>query len=469
MNLKPIIWLVICLLASPLQAQDTPAEPAECPAIIQTAIRFTELRCENTGSNQVCYGHFVLDAEPRSRIVPFDFTEPGDIVDVVEVQSLRLSAMDTATGQWGLVTMRIDAVLADNTSGLQEGDTVQILLFGDTTLTDVNQFVTATVNASANIRRQPSAASPVIQSLPAGEIVTLSGRLEDNRWFRVRLPGQDTAGWLASDLVTPDGAVDLLAVIDPAAPDAVSTSADYGPMQAFLFQSGDQDSLCPEAPNSGLLIQTPEGVASVSIWMDEVVIQMNATAFITAQPGGDLTVNVLEGVAQVEARGETRTVIAGTQVQVPLDENLIASDVPGDPQPYAADDVRSLPLELLDDPVTVAEPLVITSGVPLSGDWLFQWGVASQTCPDGTVVPFESVGIPGRLDVDDGRFTWGGIPYRAIAPDVYAASYTDASGNLHRDTLTVSGFDYMIGEKLLDLTTPVCTLTVPFTLRLVAP
>jgi hypothetical protein len=233
------------------------AAQADCPAIVQTAIDLTSERCDETDSNMICYGHLVLDAQPQPDVeeAEFEFFEPGDVVDVNRVQSLRLSAMDVQTGRWGVVMMFVEAALE-----ALEADDVQILLFGDTEMQDASQFVADTAESDA-------------------------------------LP-------------------------------------EFGPMQAFYFRSGVDDAPCAEAPNSGMLIQTPEGVASVSIWMDEVVIQMDATAFVQAQPDGTLTINVLEGSATVQAQGETRTVVAGMQVSVPLDEDLGAVGVPGDPQPY---------------------------------------------------------------------------------------------------------------------------------------
>src|SRR5690606_25964517 len=151
-------------------------------------------------------------------------------------------------------------------------------------------------------------------------------------------------------------------------------TARYGPMQAFYFQSGAQDAPCAEAPNSGVLIQTPEGVASVNIWMDEVVIQMDGTAYLQGQPDGELVINMLDGEAQIEAQGETRTAVAGTQVRVPLDADLQASGVPSDPQPYTVEEVQSLPISLLDDPVTVSPPRQLDPGMPLVGSWRFEWG-----------------------------------------------------------------------------------------------
>lgn len=364
---------------------------ADCPAIVQTAIDLTSERCNETDTNMLCYGHLVLDAQPRDDIDPaeFQFFDPGDVVDVNRVQTLRLSAMDVPTGRWGVVMMFVEAAL-----DAIEAEDVQILLFGDTELEDASQFVADSAESDA-------------------------------------LP-------------------------------------EFGPMQAFYFRSGLNDAPCAEAPNSGMLIQTPEGVASVSIWMDEVVIQMDATAFVQAQPDGSLTVNVLEGTATVQAQGETRTVVAGMQINVPLDEDLGVSGVPSDPEPYDEETVQSLPLELLQEPVTAAAPLQVPAGVPIDGMWSFDWGADSLACPDGTEVPFESANVPSEIRAEAEGLVWDAMHYTQITPGVYTSSFVDGGGNLHQDTLQVVAADRISGEKVLDLASPVCTLNVTFTLQLVS-
>lgn len=464
--MRVILCMLIVLMGVGVsRAQEiTPEpEPVTCPDVVQTALRLTTERCEDTGVNRICYGHLVLDAQPRSGLSPFDFGEPGDQVDVVSVQSLRLSAMDTLSGQWGVVIMQVEA----NTDAADiAGDGVQIVLFGDVALDDATPFLAAEAIDAANIRSFPD--GPVIDSLAAGDTVTVNGRLEDGSWLRVRL-SQPESGWIFADLLALSGAADGLIAFsaEEAREGTRDDLARYGPMQAFYVASGSDDSPCPEAPDSGLLIQTPEGMASVSLWMDEVVIDLNGTAAISAQAGGDLTLSVLDGAASVTAAGETRAVGAGGQISVPLDADLAAAGVPGAPRPYAPDAAASLPLGLLDDPITAAPPLA--EGRPLDGDWRFSWGVESLACPDGTDVPFISGAVAGTLTTQNESLLWGGVTYQQTTPGVYSATYADADGNLHQDTLLVIAPDRIEGEKVLDLLSPVCTLYVPFRLDYSGP
>ena len=68
----------------------------------------------------------------------------------------------------------------------------------------------------------------------------------------------------------------------------------YGPMQAFYLKTGSKATSCEEAPNDGLLVQTPEGIAEVRLWINEVKIRLGSTAFIQSSPGNSMTIKTLE-------------------------------------------------------------------------------------------------------------------------------------------------------------------------------
>lgn len=83
-------------------AEMTPeAGDSACPRLVRSAIDLTQNRCETVNSNQVCYGHSILEAASRPGFEDFNFEEPGDIEDVIEMQSLNLSPMDLNEGVWG--------------------------------------------------------------------------------------------------------------------------------------------------------------------------------------------------------------------------------------------------------------------------------------------------------------------------------------------------------------------------------
>ena len=60
----------------------------------------TSRACQATSRNQACYGHLAIEAEPHPDASDFRFSQSGDIADLFEVSSLRLSSLDSvgATG-----------------------------------------------------------------------------------------------------------------------------------------------------------------------------------------------------------------------------------------------------------------------------------------------------------------------------------------------------------------------------------
>jgi hypothetical protein len=440
------------------------AEPSgmasSCPNIVETALRLTQESCGELGLDQVCYGHLVLDAAPRTGVPEFRFVEAGDVVNAIDLQSLRLNAMDETRGVWGVVLMKVRADITQANS-----PAVTLLLFGDVDLDSSAEFIPVRAQEAMNVRAAPNTDAAVLEGLARDEIITANARTADGAWLRVRIStDQSVLGWINAEMVTTDGDLARLTVVDPAAP--ATDAAAFGPMRAFSFASGAQDAPCAEAPNSGILIQTPEGVAAVSIRLDEVVIRASGTTFVQSQPSNALTVNTIEGAAAVTANGETSVAVEGTQVQVPLDQNSVPLGAPTSPEAYDPATVSGLPTSALPRTVEVAAPNTTAAGQPISGTWQFIWGVTSATCADGTVVPLNSAGIAAPIRMEGGALLWNNNAYTAQG-GAYVRSYTDDLGNLHQDTLTIAASDRINGQKTIDFAAIACSVTVPFTLQLV--
>ncbi len=135
-----------------------------------------------------------------------------------------------------------------------------------------------------------------------------------------------------------------------------STDAPLNPMQAFYFSTGVGKSDCSAAPSSGILIQTPKGAGKISLRANDADIQLGSTAFLRAQAGDKMTMSVVEGEGVMTADGETVVVPAGTEAQVPLDEDLQADGAPDDPQPYDSAEVDTLPVDLMPNDIEIAPP-----------------------------------------------------------------------------------------------------------------
>jgi hypothetical protein len=114
-------------------------------------------------------------------------------------------------------------------------------------------------------------------------------------------------------------------------------SGTFQPMQAFALKTGDAESGCTNITENGLLIQTPEGVGRVTLWINDVRVRVGSTVLFEAQPGGDLVVSTFEGHAEVQAQGETQEATAGMRVRVPMEADMHPSGAPTEPEPFDAE------------------------------------------------------------------------------------------------------------------------------------
>lgn len=187
-------------------------------------------------------------------------------------------------------------------------------------------------------------------------VTVLEGPVESDgfRWWNISTR-DGVQGW-AADFV--DGLPTLITIVE---------GPRFGPIEAFTFESGSDDSICDEAPESGLLIQTPEGLGEVSFLVNEVSVQLGSTAYLQTD-NSSLTIAVLEGRARVQAGGVGQVVNAGAQTEIPLGASQQLAGPPQVPQPYNLDDLKGLPLDLLPRPITAAPPLASNLAGLATGD-----------------------------------------------------------------------------------------------------
>ncbi len=259
-------FFTLCLTSILVFAQN------DCPAIVQTALDAVDQICESAGRNQACYGNFQIEATAQVDASNFTFSQVGDVVDVNQIQSLRLNPMNEEAGTWGVALMRLQANIPDTLPG----QNVTFLLFGD---------VEITANTDA----------------------TQAGNLN--------------------------------------------------PMQAFYLRSGIGDAGCAEAPENGLLVQTPDGVNEVAFNINGVDVAMGSTVFFTAQPNEQMRIRTVEGSAVTKVAGRVQAILEGTQVDIPVDADLIINGLPELPVAYVIEELEDLPLDLLEREIEIALPL----------------------------------------------------------------------------------------------------------------
>jgi hypothetical protein len=369
--------------------QATPAatQPADCPDFVKAAVDATGKACADLGRNQACYGNTLIRAEPQSGITDFAFDSPGQIIPVASIQNMQLSSLNTDNTTWGIAVFKVQANLPDTAPS----QNVTMLMFGDVQLENSvatpSKMVDVTTTGNATVRLTPSNAGQVVAKLTPNATASAVGKLKDGSWLRVQWPSADgkstLKGWLPAQSVsikTPSD-VDSLDVIDPKAP-------TFGPMQAIYFRSGVGAPACKTAPRDGILIHTPHQPIKVSLQVNGAKLTFASAGFLQSA-NGKMTVSTFEGGITIEAGGKSVYVPAGMQCDLPIDANGKVIGPPGLPKPYNLSDFQGLPLSLLPDKITIAQPLFTnktsnTGGTGIGGTGTGGTGSGGGTGTGGT-------------------------------------------------------------------------------------
>ncbi|GAB4518857.1 MAG: hypothetical protein OHK0046_27000 [Anaerolineae bacterium] len=388
------------------------AAQGECRALLQASIIGASLECGALEDGQVCYGNAPVSTEPTA----LDF--PGATLDAAEVETLRTDEMGIDTGEWGIALV-------------QQPD-VFMVMFGAATLENLGAGTVSipfrvTNRTGSFARSAPNTDSEVLAPLSAGETISANGRLADSTWLRIALP-QAQVGWVSAEVISGD--VDALPVVDP----EETPERLYAPMTAFNLRSGIGDSPCPSAPESGLLLQTPED-SETRLIINAYTLDLSGTAFIQARSDSDLVVYVLEGEAALQTLDADAS--ASTAVRATSGSGLIAGDQVS-AAPYDYTRVEMLPIELLPRPILIdvewERALIPAQPNPLAGltseavctiavgeDVNVRSGPGRDYPLRGSLLTNQSARPDGRAAGTDGRVWWRITPGAWVSFDVVFA------------------------------------------------
>ncbi|MCU0511206.1 MAG: hypothetical protein MUE40_01415 [Anaerolineae bacterium] len=136
-----------------------------------------------------------------------------------------------------------------------------------------------------------------------------------------------------------------------------AAAADQAPMQAFYLTTGIGDAPCEAAPDSGLLVQTPDGVESVTFNVNGVAMEVGSTVLLQATAADEMLISPVEGAAVVTLDAQSYPVIAGARLRIPLGRDLRPAARPPLPEAYGTRDVQGLPVGLLPRGIGIVPPL----------------------------------------------------------------------------------------------------------------
>jgi hypothetical protein len=219
---------------------------------------------------------------------------------------------------------------------------------------------------NVNLEATPQTGIEAFNFSAPGDIVSVNSISSLSLSSRVREAGEWGVALMKLQANLPDTLpgqnVNFVLFGDVQIQNGVSSNVDQGassltPMQAFYFQTGINDAPCAQAPDSGILVQTPQGVEQVQFTINDVNITLGSTLYLQAQKHGELIGSVVEGEATVEADGLSVVVPAGSRVRVPIDEQSHAFGVPSEPEPYDAAKMAMLPFRILPREIAIAAPV----------------------------------------------------------------------------------------------------------------
>jgi uncharacterized protein YraI len=391
------------------------AQNADCVAGVQAIIEAAQAACPNVGINEVCYGSAPLTVQPRPN-VRLNFSEPGDIATLAAVESLIGSPFDAEAGEGAVAIMNIRANLLEGA--------VRLVAFGDFEIQNLSHMsadfialpVRSRYTTGTNVRSLPSPESEVVGALRAGEFYAAVGRTEDAAWVMLQ-----TGGWAAVDALLSDHDLTALAVVesDTSFEDADLDGTLYGTMGAVQLRTGLDDAPCAGAPDSGLLVQSPDGQNTPLIRVNGLPVEFSGTVLFQTTPERKTVLTVLEG----EARSAAFNKLSGGQQLVYGYQGEIIQAAAPTTYNYAR--ARYLPLALLPREIELPfslggliYPFVPGTGflntIPADGTCTVAWaGDVNVRSGPGTNYPIRQ-GVPGgyyaepdaRAVGTDGRVWW---------------------------------------------------------------
>jgi len=101
---------------------------ASCQVLIEKAIQASGDYCDNTDTNNVCYGNTTIQAELVPNVAK-RFSERGDKIAVNELKRLTAAPLSIGSSEWGIAVFKIIANLPRSLPG----ETVTMVVFGNST------------------------------------------------------------------------------------------------------------------------------------------------------------------------------------------------------------------------------------------------------------------------------------------------------------------------------------------------
>ena len=347
------------------------AQAAACPALQSQALANIIEHCADQATGSLCLGQETVSPVLRpSATVATALRAPGDSLPIAAIDWLSVSSEDKT---WGAARALFPAYPDDGFEALDSALLAfgNVALFlpepvnGPATLADVK----VTAPAGANLRAAPSANAQIIARLARSRDLKAIGAVTGGDWLLIYAT-PELRGWISQSVVSQP--LERLPALDA---DAKSVPL-WLIGQRFDFQSGMDDAPCDEAPESGILLQTPEFGSPIPFLINGARLLLSGTAWLQAQVSGGMLVHLLDGSARLSSAAGDVALGSGKFSAFALkrtDEGgLESGDPPSPPAAYAYQDLIRLPIDGLPyksrvalDRFTLVDPVPAGGGSPL--------------------------------------------------------------------------------------------------------
>jgi hypothetical protein len=318
--MKRGLWAVFIIL---IFSVSSALAQAECPADVLLAHARTGGICNATERGTFCYGNGAVTAQLRS--ADAEFVQPADRVPTDAIDSVTLDSGD----EWSVAAMRLQTSIAD-----VDQRSIFTLMFGDVQMDNLVPVVPELLViglGTVNLRSAPLDNADILDSIGIRGELTANGRTEDGIWLRVIVPDQAAFAWVTVEGVTTQGDLTTLNIV-------TGDDPYFRPFQQMTLRTGADDARCEGAPESGVLIQTPNLEDENILIIDGVTVRLAGTAFV--QAADTLTVDVLNGYALLDEQ----YIPAGARSQAALEPVFEVSAAIG----FEAETIALLPINFLE-------------------------------------------------------------------------------------------------------------------------
>lgn len=361
----PLIVLLICGFAL--------AQADLCPVLQNEALSNIAAHCAEQQDGTLCFGHPTLAVMPRLSIPAApSLQQPGDSMPITGIDWLSVSTEDKT---WGVARAVFPAYPYDSL----EAEPSALLAFGNVAIFFLEPLdvpsplidVAVTASRGAYLRAEPSTDADIVKPIPVRSKVKAIAASPNRNWLRV-YAAPDMPGWMSREVLT-EPAESL-----PVAGAESALIPLWLPWQAFDFHSDIDDAPCAEAPESGILLQTPKFIAPRQFSINGIRLRLSGSAWLQTTMTSGTHIRVLDGLAHVRAAGVEQEVKSGFMTKIALamsdDGRLTPAEAPTEPLAYDYHALLRLPLHALIydsrvrlDVYTVAEPAPAGGGSPLDG------------------------------------------------------------------------------------------------------